>query len=61
MNNTQAAYLRIGAHIRCKGGDTDAAPYVVERVEYPVYLTKDDLIVHASGRTFRPWDIERAE
>jgi len=59
MNNTQAAYLRIGTHIRRKDGDDDATFFVVERVEYPVYPNKGDLIVHASGRTFRPWDIER--
>ncbi len=64
MNNKQAAHLRPGMTIRRKVPFAARAPatgreaIIVERVEHPP-RQNDDVTVHAGGRAFKPWEIER--
>ena len=60
MTNRQAA-LRPGTRVRRKDAP-DAAVHVVERVERVVHPTnslRNDLVVHAGGHAFKPWEIAR--
>ncbi|MGI8476814.1 MAG: hypothetical protein ACR2OO_10640 [Thermomicrobiales bacterium] len=62
MTNHQAATLRTGTRVRRKGAA--AAAHIVERVErivHPTNSLKNDLVVHAGGHAFRPWEIERVD
>lgn len=64
MTGIQAASLRPGARIRRKRPSDDTAVYVVERVERVLHPTNDrkhDVAVHAGGRAFKAWEIERAD
>ncbi len=64
MNNMQAARLRPGTTIRRKVPFADRAAaagdetFTVERVE-PAARRNEDVMVHAGGQSFRPWEIER--
>lgn len=63
MTNHQAALLRPGTHVRRKDAP-DVAVYVVERVErvvHPTNRVKHDLVVHAGGHAFKPWEIARVD
>lgn len=59
MTGRQAARLRPGQCIRRKG-DEDETIYIVERIVSPAGRY-DAVTVHASGRAFSPWEIERAD
>ncbi len=66
MNNKQASHLRPGMTIRHKVLHADRAiatatgyeTFTVERVVRPT-RQNDDVIVHAGGQAFKPWEIER--
>ncbi len=64
MTNRQAATLRPGMTIRRKVLYADRATatwhatFTVGRVEHPTHRN-DDVTVHAGGRVFTPWEIER--